>query len=248
MENSPNPELAPLPPLTNSNIGGEEAGRDSLSAKDSIELALDHTWSWFSLHASQRLQSVNFFLVAIAFLSNAFVTAIKEHLYLIAAGVSVLAISTSFFLYKMERRIRSLIHSSEHALSSLQNTLSNALGLPSIKIVSAVENAGPGEWKYSRVFRYLYGVTAFAFALGFVYAVVARSGEPTMEGSDRPSVDMRGALLVVVGAYLTTSGARPETWGTPAARKSASVVNLVAGASLLTLGASMVAEKFLRLN
>ena len=83
------------------------------------KIALDHAWAWFSLHATQRLQSVNFFLVATAFLSAAFVTAAKEKMYALAGGIAVLAVLISYVLYRMERRVRSLIHAAEHAIAPL---------------------------------------------------------------------------------------------------------------------------------
>ena len=71
--------------------------------RDAAKVALDHAWAWFSLHATQRLQSVNFFLVAIAFLSAAFVTAAKEKMYELASGIAGLAIFTTYFFYRTER-------------------------------------------------------------------------------------------------------------------------------------------------
>jgi hypothetical protein len=42
--------------------------------------ALDHAWNWFSLHAAQRMQTFNFFLVAIAFLVAAYASLLdKSH-------------------------------------------------------------------------------------------------------------------------------------------------------------------------
>jgi hypothetical protein len=133
------------------------------------KIALEHCWAWFSLHATQRLQSVNFFLIAMAFLSAAFVTAAKDRMYLVAAGVAVLATATSYFFYRIERRIRSLLHAAEKAISPLQKRLADVLDIESLSIVDRVEEAQPGEWKYSKVFRYLYFTTGAAFALGLLY-------------------------------------------------------------------------------
>src|SRR5882757_915360 len=45
--------------------------------KYAFDRGLDHAWQWFTLHATQRMQAVNFFLVATAFLSTAYVAALR---------------------------------------------------------------------------------------------------------------------------------------------------------------------------
>jgi hypothetical protein len=145
---------------------------------DNIEkTALEHTWEWFSLHATQRLQSVNFFLIAMAFLSAAFVTAAKEKMYVVAGGVAILATSVSYFFYRLERRIRSLVKAAEAAMLPLEDKLANALNVDALRIVSLVEDGRIGEWKYSKVFRYLYLASGIAFVLGLLYVSWAAFSE-----------------------------------------------------------------------
>lgn len=133
------------------------------------KIALDHAWAWFALHANQRLQSVNFFLIAMAFLSAAFVAATKERMHAVASGVAILAATISFLFYRVERRIRSLLHAAEDAIDPLQERLARSIDLEAIRIVSRVEDGKPGEWKYSKVFRYLYFITGATFILGLLY-------------------------------------------------------------------------------
>ncbi len=45
---------------------------DKSDAAISEKQAFDHAWNWFSLHAGQRMQSFNFFLIATAFLFAAY--------------------------------------------------------------------------------------------------------------------------------------------------------------------------------
>jgi len=176
---------------------------------DHAKTALDHAWDWFSLHATQRLQSVNFYLIAIAFLSAAFVTAVKEKMDAVAAGVAVLAIATSFFFYRMERRIRSLIHAAEGALGPLQDSLANTLNIPALRIVATVEAGNPGEWKYSKVFRYLYFTTALMFGLGLLYVSWdAFKSAPTNEFKLTLEA-LIGTLMILCG-YELLSGSSPR--------------------------------------
>jgi len=173
---------------------------DFKNGHDAAKTALDHAWQWFSLHATQRLQSVNFFLVATAFLSAAFVTAAKEKMYVVAGGVAILGACLAFFLYRMERRIRSLIHASEDAIGPLQDKLAEALEIDALRIIQRVEAGKPGEWKYSKVFRYVYCATGIAFVLGLLY--VAWAAVSSTPGNAAFNV----VVQAVVGVFLVFCG------------------------------------------
>lgn len=168
--------------------------------------ALDHAWAWFSLHATQRLQTVNFFLVATAFLTAAFVTAAEKKLHVVAAAVAVLAICVSYYFYRMERRIQSLIHASEDAIGPLQQTLADKLNVDAIRIVAHVEHPGPGEWKYSRVFRLLFFTTGILFACGFAYALWAEFNTPASGGGASSTEVLKIVLHGVLGVFLVLVG------------------------------------------
>ena len=162
--------------------------------------ALDHAWDWFSLHATQRLQSINFFLVAIAFLSAAFVTAAKEKMNVLAGGIAVTGACVSFFFYRMDRRIRSLLHAAEYAMEPLEGQLAKQLKIDALSIVAGVRNPQRGEWLYSKVFRHLFFTTGAAFVLGLLYAVWdAFSATPA-------SVEFRIVVHAVIGIVLAFFG------------------------------------------
>ena len=71
---------------------GRLASRKMETPAPILDKGLDHAWEWFSLHARHRMQAVNFFLVAVAFLSAAYVSALRFTHPLVAAGVSVLGV------------------------------------------------------------------------------------------------------------------------------------------------------------
>ena len=75
-----------------------------------------YAWNWFALHAGQRLQLVNFWLVAVAFLAAAFVQARSSHLIAVAVGVSVIGVVASLAFLALDRRTRQLIHIAGDAL------------------------------------------------------------------------------------------------------------------------------------
>ena len=182
---------------------------------DMLKDALDHAWDWFSLHATQRLQAVNFYLVATAFLSAAFVTAVKESMYVLAGGISILAACISYMFYRMERRIQSLIKAAERAIRPLEATLAAALDNDALRIVDHVEEGQVGEWKYSKVFRYLYFVTGSAFGLGFIYACW------TAQVSATGTTAFGIAVQATLGIFFVACGYE-MLFGTPRGTSSAS--------------------------
>src|SRR5882724_9369201 len=120
-----------------------------------LEKGMDHAWEWFTLHATQRMQAVNFFLVATAFLSTAFVAALRFPL--VAAGVSALGALFSLVFYRFEIRIQELLKAGEKALYPAQQKLADLTGMQEFKICETVETAGRPFTKYSTVIRALYG-------------------------------------------------------------------------------------------
>jgi hypothetical protein len=79
-----------------------------------------YAWNWFALHAGQRLQLVNFWLVAVAFLATAFVEARTNHLIPVALGVSITGAVASLAFNRLDNRTRQLVHLAENALLSIE--------------------------------------------------------------------------------------------------------------------------------
>jgi hypothetical protein len=84
--------------------------------QDAETKAQTYAWNWFALHAGQRLQLVNFWLVAVAFLASAYVQARSSHMTAIAFGVSVTGIVSSVAFMKLDVRTRQLVQVAENAL------------------------------------------------------------------------------------------------------------------------------------
>ena len=78
--------------------------------------AQTYAWNWFALHAGQRLQLVNFWLVAVAFLASAYVQARSNHMTAIAFGVSVTGAVSSVSFMRLDVRTRQLVQVAENAL------------------------------------------------------------------------------------------------------------------------------------
>lgn len=75
-----------------------------------------YVWNWFALHAGQRLQLVNFWLVAVAFLASAYVQSQISHLRPIAAGVALIGTVASLAFQRLDVRTRRLSQVAEDAL------------------------------------------------------------------------------------------------------------------------------------
>ena len=85
--------------------------------QDAETKAQTYAWNWFALHAGQRLQLVNFWLVAVAFLASAYVQARSSHMTAIAFGVSVTGAVSSVAFMRLDVRTRQLVQVAENALS-----------------------------------------------------------------------------------------------------------------------------------
>jgi hypothetical protein len=185
--------------------------------ESSDKIAFEYAWGWFSLHAGQRMQAVNFFLIAIAFLAASFVSAVVGSRPGLAVGISALGAFSSFIFYRIERRVRGLIHAAEGALRPLEQNLASKTGIDGIRIVDGVENAPKGAWPYSKVFRSLYAAVGCAFALGALYAEFGRlQSMPQNIDSLHVGRLMAGIVLLVFAysaiMFKTTEAPQHPKW------------------------------------
>lgn len=139
--------------------------------------ALDHAWSWFSVHATQRMQSFHFFLIATAFLVAAYGAVLEEHPR-VAVGIAVLGAWISYWFNRLEKRTKQLVKAGELALEPLQQRLVDLTGIPDIAMLHAVEEKARGSSSYAVVINTIEWTTLLAFLSAAVYAVLrfVRSG------------------------------------------------------------------------
>ena len=114
---------------------------------------------------------VNFFLIATTFLVTAYVSATVGGYPSVAAGVAFLGVWSSYVFYRIERRIRRLIHAAEAALRPIELELATKSSNPALRILDSVEYATPDEWTYATVFRRLYVAVGLAFAIAALFAI-----------------------------------------------------------------------------
>ncbi len=217
--------------MATSDHSDDDDGRQRPAA----EVALGHAWDWFALHARQRMQCVNFFLVAVAFLVAAFVTALKEGHEPVAAAIGLLGAGVTAWFHRLEIRTKELVKAGEAAMEPLERRLADTMGVEALDIVRRVRTPGTEGTSYGYVLRMLHRTTMVAFFLGAGYALyhadgwevvlagVQRHGQPGIM-TDPVRLTGVGLVLGVVAALLlaflppphwsryTRQGASEITW------------------------------------
>lgn len=132
-----------------------------------------YAWNWFALHSAQRMQMVNFWLVAVAFLAAAFVQASTSDLPALAVGVAMTgALCSSGFLL-LDLRTRELVRVAERALRNLEvERLATEPGYP--QLVSMAEAGRSTRLSsYRLVIEGLQATVAVLFLAAGIHAVLA---------------------------------------------------------------------------
>jgi hypothetical protein len=130
-----------------------------------------YAWNWFALHAGQRLQLVNFWLVAVAFLAGAYVQAKSSHLYAVALGVSVTGAVASIAFSRLDARTRQLVQVAEAALGRLEDQWVAGGADERVRLVGASHHARRSPLdSYRIIIQGLQLLTAVMFVLAAVYA------------------------------------------------------------------------------
>ncbi len=143
--------------------------KDELSA---LQAALAHSQSWVELHANQRQSLLNFFLIAVAFLFNAYVGALNGHRHALAGVISLLGAAISIGFTAMDLRNRELTRAGEVTLNDLEDRLACKCNLPSLRIVAAIDCPRRPWLSMGKLIRAIHTMTGIVFIGAAVYAFV----------------------------------------------------------------------------
>lgn len=136
--------------------------------------AQTYAWSWFALHAGQRLQLVNFWLVAVAFLASAFVQARSSHLFAVELGLSIIGAVASFAFMRLDVRTRQLVQAGESALSYFEtNYVASGLNQVTELVKAAQQKQQSPLDSYRVIIQGLQLSVAVGFALAAIYSLVS---------------------------------------------------------------------------
>src|SRR5262245_37580345 len=131
--------------------------------------ARDHAWNWFSLHATQRMQAFNFFVVATAFLIAAYASLLEKNPVAAAMLAAVGAWLTVWF-NRLEARSRQLVEAGERALKVSQKRLAGLAENPDLMILNAVEVPASRASTYRTVISVIQWTIFTLFLFAAVYA------------------------------------------------------------------------------
>jgi uncharacterized membrane protein len=133
-----------------------------------------YAWNWFALHAGQRLQLVNFWLVSVAFLATAFVQSQINHLRPIATGVALIGVVSSVAFQRLDARTRQLSQVAEDALREFEAEWISH-GSTNLVALSTRSHEARKSWldSYRIIIQGLQLSVAAVFLCAFIYALVS---------------------------------------------------------------------------
>lgn len=140
------------------------------------EQAIAHAWKFFEIHASHRMQTINYFFLTQAFLFAGYVQADSHNARLVALMIATLGCIVVVAFHRMERRIRDLVHESEAVLKIYQKRLAVVTAVSCLNLFANVEYPKPGSWKFSKVMGLLHWASFTAFVLGAAFELVQMGG------------------------------------------------------------------------
>src|SRR5262249_21475929 len=94
-----------------------------MSAHDTLKEQRDYAWSYFQLHANQRMTSFNFFVLIAALLTTGLAGTLKSdftHHY-VSVILALSLIGIAFIFWKMDQRVRYLVKHAEDALKAIED-------------------------------------------------------------------------------------------------------------------------------
>lgn len=138
---------------------------------DTMRAALTHSQSWIQLHASQRQNLLNFFLVAVAFLFNAYVGAVAAHRYILGATIGFLGAIISVGFTLMDLRNRDLTRAGEVTMKDVEDYFANKVKIPSLRILEAIDQPRHPWLSMGKVIRGIHVLVGAVFFGAAIYAL-----------------------------------------------------------------------------
>lgn len=117
------------------------------------------------------MQFVNFWLVSVAFLTAAYVSAINGRRTGVAATIAIGGAGVTLAFQLLEVRTRYLVRAGEHALKQLQRSLAETTQVPELEILAAVDAHSTSRAGYGLVIRLMHFGVFLAFLAAAGYAI-----------------------------------------------------------------------------
>lgn len=131
--------------------------------------ALNHAWAWYDVRITRGLHVVNYFLVAMAILATAYVSAINAKLYGVAALLGLSGIGLALVSFTVGLRQKEVASVGEAALTDLQDRIADKVGIDSFRMFRAIRPRGARRYAASFV---AFGMAVLLSLGSVVYALV----------------------------------------------------------------------------
>jgi len=130
---------------------------------------LEHAWSYFALHANQRITVFNYFVVFAGVISTGMAAAIQASAKFAFVGIGLGALLTvlSFVFWKIDQRTAFLIKHAEEAIKLLEPSAAPLVASEEQKTLTAKRK---GIWTYGQAFRTIFAVMALIGLAGAILA------------------------------------------------------------------------------
>jgi len=100
-----------------------------------LTTALDHAWRWHELRISSGLQILNFYLLAIAVLTSAYVSALNARNHVVSVAVALAGAAVTACAYMVGARQDHVARLALAPIQEIENRLADALELDSLRLV-----------------------------------------------------------------------------------------------------------------
>ena len=104
-----------------------------------LALALDHVTRWYEFRTTSGLQVLNFFLLASAVMSAAYVSAINGRLHTVAGAIALIGVTVSGAAYFVGRRQRDVARLAVAPLKEIESRLAIDLSIDSLRMTGRAE-------------------------------------------------------------------------------------------------------------
>jgi hypothetical protein len=144
-----------------------------------LKLALEHARALFVYHAGQRIQSLNYYFVAIAvflsgfgFLANSSLSNGKRAL--VGLVLSIAGIFLTVCFQGLDQRNDQLVERDESLLKWAEKEMADKLNCPAWKITEAAGDPAiskPARYRYKKIVPRIFGLYMALIAAGGIYAI-----------------------------------------------------------------------------
>lgn len=140
----------------------------------------EQAWNFFQMQAGQRLMTFNYYVLISSLLCTGLASSFKDdpNSSYLGASFGLLLILFSFVFWKLDRRNKDLIKSSEEALKFFEETsdLCDTEGMPHVAKRFLREEFITARKKQTRTWRFWKSGFSYAECFGFVFTIFSVTG------------------------------------------------------------------------